>query len=244
MKVIAFSGWRQSGKDTSADYLVKNFGFKKLSFAEVLKDMVAEQYNIPRQYCDDSEYKEQPLLQYPVDPKDDFSRLVCRYMTKEFATVFGDGTVGKQSSALSEPWHQFDMYWTPRALCILEGSVKRSVNSKYWTQRVINNIKNESQIGTVTAYGMVAFPQKITKIDPQDKFVISDLRYASEVEQLKEAFGDDLILVRINRWDGSPSSDPSETDLNDYSFTYRINNKKDIKNLYLCLDTLTPYWLR
>jgi len=41
MKVIGICGFSGSGKDTMANYLIKNCGFKKLSFASVLKDAVS-----------------------------------------------------------------------------------------------------------------------------------------------------------------------------------------------------------
>jgi len=39
--IIGISGYQSSGKDTVADYLVKEYGFVKLSFASALKDIVA-----------------------------------------------------------------------------------------------------------------------------------------------------------------------------------------------------------
>ena len=39
--IIGISGFQSSGKDTIADYLVKEHGFVKLSFASALKDIVA-----------------------------------------------------------------------------------------------------------------------------------------------------------------------------------------------------------
>jgi len=57
---IAFSGKMQVGKTTSADYLVRRYGFVKLSFAEKLKeiahDLFPEQFEIdekPRKLLQD-----------------------------------------------------------------------------------------------------------------------------------------------------------------------------------------------
>lgn len=36
--VIGISGWARSGKDTSADYLVEKYGYKKFSFAKPMKE--------------------------------------------------------------------------------------------------------------------------------------------------------------------------------------------------------------
>lgn len=217
MKVLALSGWKKSGKDTAAEYLVKEYGFVRFGFADVLKDMVAEQYDIPREHCDDPAYKEKAITTLPVNPQDEFSKMIASFMYKEFRDLEGNIPEGPDNLAGS--------YWTPRALCILEGSVKRSANSSYWVQRVISKIK---KLNSTEA--------KISGV------VISDLRYKSEVAQLKEAFKDvreDLIPIRINRFETSPSTDPSERDLDDYEFDITIDNVNgSIYNLYKNLDQI------
>jgi hypothetical protein len=60
-KIIVLAGYRGSGKDTVADYLVSAFGYKKYAFADALKDACAEEYRIPRWYFDHREIKELPL---------------------------------------------------------------------------------------------------------------------------------------------------------------------------------------
>lgn len=193
MKVIAISGWKGSGKDLIADYLVERDDYTKFSFANILKDTVAEQYDIVRGWCDISEYKERALSRYPVDTKDEFTKMIHTFMKGEFR---------KDSKGV--------LCWTPRALCILEGSVKRSVNSQYWVQSVIKNIDTHSYSCT------------------RPLFVIADLRYKSEAEQLKTILGSSLELVRINRFNDNPSVDPSETDLDDYT---GFDNILDIRGL-------------
>lgn len=46
--IYAICGFQSSGKDTVADYLVTHCGFKKLSFASVLKDVVAIMFDWSR----------------------------------------------------------------------------------------------------------------------------------------------------------------------------------------------------
>lgn len=205
-KIIALSGWKQSGKDTVANYLVENAGYIRLGFADILKDMVAEQYKIPRTWCDNPEYKELPLDKYRINPQDGFSQMIADFMQKEFKEFGG---------------HK---YWTPRALCILEGSIKQSVNSGYWVQKVVDYIKEFSEAHSNT-------PEIC-------KFVISDLRYRSEVDQLREAFGDKLLTCRINRFEDSPSNDPSERDLDKHEFDSSINNIGTLEELYGLTDMI------
>ena len=39
--IIGICGLQSSGKDTIGDYLINNYGFKKFSFAETLKDIIS-----------------------------------------------------------------------------------------------------------------------------------------------------------------------------------------------------------
>ena len=48
MKIIGITGLMGSGKGTVADYLIDDHGFKKMSFADALKDAVAVMFGWPR----------------------------------------------------------------------------------------------------------------------------------------------------------------------------------------------------
>ena len=191
------SGYAGSGKDTVAAHLIENHAYVRFAFADVLKDMVAEQYNIDVKMLHTPELKEAALSQYPVFTADKFGEMIHSFMQKEFK---------KDDNGV--------LCWTPRALAILEGSVKRSVNSSYWVGRVVQKIKESS------------------KNNPDASFVISDLRYKSEVKQLEAAFGDTLDIVRVERFKDSPSNDPSERDLDDYEFKNILNNTGTLEELY------------
>ena len=205
MQILAISGWKGSGKDTVAAYLIEKHGFTRTAFADPLKDMTAKEYSVERSWMDDPKYKESPLLDKQVNPQDGYSRMIANFMIKEFRTR--DGRVNPGSAAFKiigdtmiEPEEQ--LYWTPRALCILKGSTNRSVDSSYWVQRAISEIKSKEK----------------------ELNVITDLRYQSEANQLKEAFGSDVIFVRINRFETSPSNDPSERDLDNFEFDLYVDN--------------------
>ncbi len=224
MKLIALSGWKKSGKDTAAELLIADYGFKRVAFADPLKNTVSQQFNIPRTEIDDQGLKEQPLLNYPVVPKDAFALNIVKFMYKEFRDAKGRIPLDIQVDAsgavvgimdypnYSRKEDHAQLYWTRRALCILEGSGKRTVDSNYWVTRAIEQMDNTS----------VAF---LDTPDDEAKFVISDLRYVSEVEPLRQAFGNKLLTVRVNRFDSTESVDPSERDLDKYKFDLIIENK-------------------
>lgn len=206
MKIVALSGWKRSGKDTAARYLIETLGYKRFGFADILKEMVAEQYAIPLEWLHNEEFKELPLSKFPVDTTDRFAGVIHDFMDGEFKEIKIEE--GDECS--------FVKCWTPRALAILEGSVKRSVNSQYWVQRVVDQIIKEWH----ESAGEVG------------KFVITDLRYQSEAGQLRKAFGEQLTTVRINRFEDCESTDPSERDLDDYDFDKFIDNTLTLEDLF------------
>ena len=87
--IIGICGFQSSGKDTIADYLIKEHGFIKISFASRLKDIIAIMFGWPRDKLEgltkeDREWREQidpwwsQTLQMP--------QLTPRYVMQYFAT--------------------------------------------------------------------------------------------------------------------------------------------------------------
>lgn len=228
MKIFAVSGWKGSGKDMVADYLVRERGFKRVSFADKLKDIVAEQFDVPRTHLDSVQHKEAPILSMPVDPKDEYSRMINEYLYKQFRYADGGAPTGfryengkflgvrlmnvmeteiiGEQETIGEYVRKSvteQLYWTPRALAILEGSTKRSANSNYWVERAVKNL------------------------DPDKNYVISDARFKNELAQLNISAPGAVVEVRINRFHDVNSTDASERDLDDYQFENVINNMQD-----------------
>lgn len=189
--VIALSGWKGSGKDTAADYLVAAYGFRKVSLAARLKDLVAQQYGVPREDLDSPAKKEMPLVHLPVISSDRFSETIHLMLRDELSSGF----------------------WTPRALCILEGSSKRAVHSNYWVRSVVEQILNDSATN----------------------YVIPDLRYVSEADIFKLLLPN-IQLIRLERWNNIATSDPSERDLDSYKFNYTLVNQGVKELLYDQVD--------
>lgn len=199
MKVILLSGWKRSGKDSSADYLVDKYGFERMSFAGPLKDMVALEYGIPRSHCDDADFKEAPIMSLPARSEDEMTAKLIDAMGKELKEVNGQ------------------KYWTPRALCIFKGSGNRAVRSDYWVKNAVD----------------------IMSKNPDKTYIITDVRYKSEMRQIIEFAGkSNTVSVRVNRFDTSPSQDASERDLDDYGFDHIIENRTTLDFLYRALDSI------
>lgn len=225
MKLIAISGWKKSGKDTAGELLINDYGFNRISFAGPLKDKVAADFNMTREEQDDQSLKEQPLFDYPVIPKDKFALNLVKFMYKEFRDAKGripldlyidpsGAVMGVMSypDRINPQEELAQLYWTRRAMQILEGSGKRTVDSNYWVKQAIDKIDKKTRQAGVLKMGTPLF-------------VITDLRYKSEVEPLRAAFGKDLLTVRVNRFESTESTDPSERDLDNYKFDVVLENK-------------------
>lgn len=58
IKMILLAGRPGSGKDTVGNYLVQNYGYERIAFADILKEEVSETYGIPLHYFHDREIKD------------------------------------------------------------------------------------------------------------------------------------------------------------------------------------------
>lgn len=190
-KLIALSGWKFSGKDTIANYLRNQYGFTRISFADRLKQEVSRQYRIPEELMHDPALKELGIPSYPAAPSDPFAFAIHELLTEEL----------KKTG-----------YWTPRALCILEGSVKRAVDPQYWVRQVLDIIDGVYQ-----------------------HWVITDMRYRSEAEQIRTRFPE-AVLIRVNRFADIATNDPSERNLDNYKFDYVIDNSGTLERTYDQVD--------
>lgn len=206
--IVVVSGWAKSGKDTLADRLIE-VGASRISFADGLKDFASDKYGLPLNYFYEQSLKEMPLLEQPVEIPDKFTEIVNNFLAREFRTEDGqirdrivntpDGAFGFDSNYENRK----KLFWTPRALLILEGSIGRAVDKDVWVKTTVNKI-NGLQSRVV---------------------VIPDLRYRNEINSLQDNLGENhLVTVRVNRFKDTLSSDPSERDLDNYNFDYVIQN--------------------
>lgn len=214
MNIVALSGWKGSGKDLVAEYLVEKYGFTRIAFADPLKDTVSQQFNLERKSIDNRFQKEEALLDLPVSPKDAFSLNLSNFLLGEFVFADGSKPTPEQMGAyltfgglvdsvrFQEDFGQ--LYWTRRALCILEGSSKRTADSEFWIKRAVSNMSEGG------------------------RYVISDARFKNEMLTLAKLVPNALTIVRIERFESSTSNDPSERDLDNYPFPFTINNKASL----------------
>ena len=65
MDIILLSGKAGTGKDTVADYIVDNYGFVKVSFADPLKRGIMEMFQLSKEQVYDREEREKQLTLFP-----------------------------------------------------------------------------------------------------------------------------------------------------------------------------------
>lgn len=202
--IILLSGWKRSGKDTVAEYLVAEYGYEQLSIAAPLKDMVARKYRIPRSWLDDQDKKELPLANMPILAADSNSLKIHEI----FSDSYYRDTVNIREDGGAQ------LYWTPRALLILEGSVARAVNPHHWTDQIVKGIQ-----------------------DNPGNYVVSDVRFRSEVGHIQRELGrENIQVIRINRHSTNTSTDASEVDLDKFSFDTIYENAGSLEDLYDMID--------
>lgn len=215
--VYLLSGYKRSGKDTAAKYLIETQGFERRAFADSLKDDVAKFLGVNRMDMDDDAMKERAIIERPVTAYDEFSKMTTEFLYKEFRT-------DARQQAISYNWldnkmfatfcdgmvvEHFPLYWTPRAACIFIGSVGRSFNTNHWVDRALSGVRT------------------------QDNIVVSDFRYKSEYNRIIDLYGkENITTVRINRFDDVNSTDPSERNLDDFTFDYIIDNKGSMEEYF------------
>lgn len=223
---ILVSGWAKSGKDTLASYLAQEKKAKRISFADPLKEEVSKDFGLPIEWLYDQSKKEIPLHSLPVEPKDLFAIKIAEHLYKEFRTwtgqipesyVFHVDNEFNESKFLGLVDNKFlKLFWTPRALMIAEGSIKRSVDPDFWAKKAIEKAENEKII------------------------VVPDWRYESELQAVRKTLSkeDKLITIRVNRFESTTSQDPSERGLDKYKFDYVIENKGTLQEFLVKINNI------
>lgn len=93
--LIGLTGFKQSGKDSTAEHLVKMFGFEQRAFAAKMKQAVANLFDITVEQVD--EFKVQKTVgRYPIESEIPYAEVILEFETtqvswtwREFLQRFG-----------------------------------------------------------------------------------------------------------------------------------------------------------
>lgn len=81
MTVIAIAGRKNSGKSTISKYLIENEGFQRISFADYLKSLTINVFNLEEKYVYDQSLKEAKILNIYTDL--DFYKKISKYINDD-----------------------------------------------------------------------------------------------------------------------------------------------------------------
>ena len=173
--IIGLAGYAQSGKDTVAQILVDNYGFRRIAFADKVREFVYE-------------------LDFPMDPS--------------FAE-----TVGLQNIVEVSGWDEAKQHKDVRALLQNLGVGARKVfGENFWVK------------------------QALREFSPEEKIVITDVRFPNEAEMVKRLNGQMWRVIRPGVT--AVNSHISENALDDYEFDFDIYNDSTVTALNMDIEIL------
>lgn len=194
--ILSLSGKSLAGKDTTADVLVDRFGFKKLSWADPLKEMCSEVFDIPIRYF------------YDTDLKDKKEGFVCCVnsgsVSKLVSFLRREGyTVGNKLRNSLEVMLGGSLFETPRQLMTIMGTdiCRRFVDDDIWINITMKRAKEH--IGSL---------------------VIPDSRFINEIDAVVDIGGRSAIVCRPDTLNTNAEGHKSE-DVPAYNYDFEfINN--------------------
>jgi len=86
--IIGIVGYKGSGKDAMADYLVENFQFEKMAFAGPLKDVCGLLFDLEDEYFNKRELKEKKLDFWALSPREILQKVGTDLFRKHFDEEF------------------------------------------------------------------------------------------------------------------------------------------------------------
>ena len=136
--ILGICGFQSSGKDTIADFLIKEYGYTRLSFASALKDIVSIMFSWPRDKLEgltkeDREWREK------IDPWWSKSlkmpHLSPRYVLQHFGTEI------------------FRNHWHPDIwVKVVENKILQILETNLYTNIVITDCRFENEINMLLRY--------------------------------------------------------------------------------------------
>lgn len=171
MKIISMLGKSKAGKDTSGQMLTSMGNGITMAFADKLKEVCSEMFNLPREQFYDETLKEVPTS---------LECLLCPQCKKPEVQVvrldgkdLGECRLCKSIGALSV----FKGKWTPRTILQFIGTEGfRKVDSGVWVK-----------------YALAAAKEHL---DKYDFVVLTDCRFKSELEAVQAAGGEVWRIYR------------------------------------------------
>lgn len=199
--ILALCGKRKSGKDTLAQFLIRNttelfgekFTVKRYAFADYLKEICINLLDLPRDKVYGTDEDKDTLTELYWSDLPHF----CELQRKDVEAF----TQGNVSVEVFNAWHS--KMSIRQILQHIGSEFFRRMNPSCWTNYLLRTIKDESP----------------------NLAVITDCRFPSEADAVKDFGGKVIRLTRSLRQDAHQS----EIAMNDYQkFDAVIDNQKQI----------------
>lgn len=235
MKIVAYTGLAGSGKDTLANYLVENYGFTKISFAEDLYQEVADAYHVTPAYLNNRPTKETPTpalsLKHCRDPlfvelmlKLEYAALSDEMRNHYFPRVAHAHLNAYEFSRAQESAIRqilLDLPRSPRWTLQKWGTEYRRIHygdDQYWVRKV---------------------DEKFMNLGPDGRAVIADLRFDSEAIFLE---GYSAMMLKTVREYSGVIVHASEAGIDPSFLTGEIDNSGELSVSIAQLETyLLPF---
>ena len=178
--IIGICGFQSSGKDTIADYLIKEHGFIKMSFASKLKDIISIMFGWPRDKLEgltkeDREWREQVDYWWSKTLK--MPQLTPRYVMQYFAT-----------DLFRNKFHP-DIW-----VKIVENELNNLLEQSNQANIVISDCRFENEINMLIRLG-----GKIIQIHRDPPYWFYDYRRGEEPENIKLIHRSEIEWIRCYR---------------------------------------------
>ena len=175
--IIGICGFQASGKDTVADFLIKEHRFKRLSFASALKDIVAIIFSWPRDKLEgltkeDREWREQIDTWWSKSLK--MHNLTPRFVLQHFGTEI------------------FRNHWHPDIwVKVLENKILEFLENDPYTNIIITDCRFENEINMLLRYGA-----KIFHIHRNMPSWFYKYKMGIDVDEIKTMHKSEIIWIR------------------------------------------------
>ena len=197
--VIGLVGKKGSGKSTAAKIAKDEYGFKILSFAGPLKQMLATAFDLPMYYFTDPVLKES--IDLPVKPNEDFVDKVLDYAYHYLIPVSSQHKVSMMLEL-----ENFPKRVTPRSLMQFVGTdlFRNCVSQDYWLHVMT------MEMDTLSSH--------------QSRFIFDDIRFPEEAQFIKDRGGQLMRLLRPSPSDLPKDTHASENSLDGIDTDFFIRN--------------------
>lgn len=223
MKLIGISGVAQSGKDELADILVKAYKFKRVAFADKIKQFAINFFNVPEEKTINKTKESRLILQgIGESVRNELDNLYVELKKEKFENGISTFPIWVEYIAM-EYFKLKEEHLTKK-------------------RKIIKNILNgifDMWYNKVKEFKVVASGEQkniwinylLNSLTDSDVYVVSDVRYLNEKESIEKQKGK---LIRIKRTNnpsiGNNSTHTSETDLNNVKdWDYFVQNEHTVE---------------